>query len=62
MQKEQLGTWWVLLGSGFLNFCHCWSLFAKAKTSKSSSALQSMRKQFLDTNVVAHQDHPCQMA
>jgi hypothetical protein len=20
MQKEQLGTWWVLLGSGFLKF------------------------------------------
>jgi hypothetical protein len=35
---------------------------AKAKTSKSSSALQSMRKQFFDTNVVAHQDYPCQMA
>jgi len=60
MQKEQLGGYF--LGSGIFNFLSLLESLAKAKTSKSSSALQSMRKQFFDTNViVAHQDYPCQI-
>lgn len=53
-ERSNLVLWWVLLGSGFKFFCHCWSLLQRPRqASKSSSALQSTTKQVLDTNVVA---------